>query len=641
MSDTDVVQSALKGDSTAFGKIVEAYQQSIYALVLSKIRDASQAQDLTQETFIRAYLNLESLTDPEKLGSWLAGIAVNVSYKWLERNRQLESLDEILEVEEPELSPAFGATITDTSMEEVLQHEEMRQFLWRGIYTLDDSLREVIVLFYVRRMKCAEIAQFMGISEGTVRNRLHKGRKQLKKEMLFMREHHVEAPELPEDFRAKIVEEAMARGEAYLKENSWEPAKQAFQRVVDVQEDHAQGYRGIGLATRGQVLEQLDTPERQVDTQTLEEAFTELSRAYRLGAKDWDTVWTLGKLYEQFGRCEEQIQIFLDYSQTAQDPLEAFKAGAEAAHEMGALCSSRYNEGVDLHQQLLKRYIEDIPPEEQFESYSKLWATYKEANRIELWLSGTSALEEDALPKLTFQDRNAYIGWLCDAYFELGRYEAGIEAGEAYINFVLNIETRHPHYHVYLVDGYPKLLLCYQAAGRMDKIEEAYQFIEQTLDDYEAEWKARVAELEGLNDADLHQWDEIYSNLEDLPSYPTNSDKKEIQKWMDEVYHIGTDWAYHNAGCGFKWIDEGEKAIHFFERKHCQDDCNHNMWMVEVILDCRKDKDLALTYFKRTACDKRWVASGQLRQWFEHSDSLEPVRDDPRFLEVINSAHVV
>lgn len=641
MSDTDIVQSALKGDATAFGKIVEAYQQSIYGLVLSRIRDATQAQDLTQETFIRAYLNLESLTAPEKLGSWLSGIALNVSYKWLGRNRQLESLDQLLEVDEPELSAAFGSMPNDTPMAEVLQHEEMRQFLWRGIYTLDDSLREVIVLFYVRRMKCAEIAQLMEISEGAVRNRLHKGRKQLKKEMLFMREHHVETPELPKDFIAKIVEEAMARGEAYLKEGSWESAKQAFQRVVDVQEDHAQGYRGIGLATRGQVLEQLDAPEGQVDAQILEEAFTELSRAYRLGAKDWDTVWTLGKLYEQFGRCEEQIQIFLDYSQTAQDPLEAFKAGVQAAHEMGALCSSRYNEGVDLHQQLLKQYVEDIPPAEQLDSYMGLWAAYKEANRVELWVSGTAALEGEALPKLTLQDRNAYTGWLCDAYFELGRYEAGIEAGEAYIHFMHNIETPHPCYCVYLIDAYPKLLLCYQAAGRMDKIEEAYQFIEQTLDSYEAEWKARVAELEGLTDEELHQWDEIYGNLENLPAYPTGSDKGEIRKWLDEVYSNGADWAYHNTGCGFKWIGEGEKAIHFFKRKHYQDDGNHNMWMTEIILECRKDKDLALTYFKRAACDKRDVASGRLRQWFEHSDSLEPVREDSRFLEVVNSVHVV
>ena len=456
-----------------------------------------------------------------------------------------------------------------------------------------------------------------------------------------MREHHVETPELPEDFIAKIIEEAMARGEAYLKEGSWESAKQAFQRVVDVQEDHAQGYRGIGLATRGQVLEQLDAPEGQVDAQILEEAFTELSRAYRLGAKDSDTVWTLGKLYEQFGRCEDQIQIFLDYSQTAEDPLEAFKAGVQAAHEMGALCSSRYNEGVDLHQQLLKRYIEDIPPVEQFDSYIGMWATYTAANRSELWLSGTSVLEADALPKLTFEQRNAYNGWLCDAYFELGRYEAGIEAGEAYLDFMCNVETPHPYYRAYLLDGYPKLLPCYQVVGRMDKIEEAYQFIEQTLDGYEAEWKARVAELEGVTDADLHQWDEIYGNLEDISPYPTSSDKGAIRKWLDEVYSIGTEWASHNAGCGFKWIGEGEKAVHFFERKQCQDDGNHNMWMTEVILECRKDKDLALTYFKQAACDRRWIASGRLQQWFEHNDASEPVRDDPRFIEVVNSAHVV
>ena len=61
--EVETVKSALKGDTEAFRSLVEAYQKPVYMLVLSSVRDGFQAQDLTQETFIRVYLNLEKLSD--------------------------------------------------------------------------------------------------------------------------------------------------------------------------------------------------------------------------------------------------------------------------------------------------------------------------------------------------------------------------------------------------------------------------------------------------------------------------------------------------------------------------------------------------------------------------------------------------
>jgi RNA polymerase sigma factor (sigma-70 family) len=95
-NEVGIVKAALRGDTEAFRCLVEAYQQTVYLSVLSLVRDEFQAQDLTQETFVRAYLKLEQLKDPAKIRAWLCGIARNVTRKWLARHRHTESLDDLL-----------------------------------------------------------------------------------------------------------------------------------------------------------------------------------------------------------------------------------------------------------------------------------------------------------------------------------------------------------------------------------------------------------------------------------------------------------------------------------------------------------------------------------------------------------------
>ncbi|MBI1925671.1 sigma-70 family RNA polymerase sigma factor [Candidatus Poribacteria bacterium] len=640
MSDTHLVQSILKGDQTAFQGLVEKYQKQVYAVVLSHIRDETQAQDLTQETFIRAYMNLESLKDPERLGPWIAGIARNVALKWLSRHRQLESLEGFMadgDDVELDFQPAFRAA-EGLDANTAPEQDEMRQHLWRGIYALDSDFREVLILFYIRQMKRVEIAEFLGISEDAVRNRLHKGRNLLKKEMLRMLEQNVQDRELPENFTEKVVAEAMAHGEKYLADKAWEKAKREFQRATDVQEDYAPAYRGIGLAARGQVLEQLGQPKGKVDPVLLEQAYAELSRAYRLGAKDWDTVQTLGELYQQFGRCEEQVQIFLDYSRTAKEPLDAFKAGVEAAHEMGALCTGNYAEAVALHQQLLTKYAKAVPPDERLLSYGGLYTAYKETNCLECWLGGMESLETEALPRISSPlKRLCYVRWRCLAYRGLGRYDESIRMGEEYIDFMLTHETSHPHYRYYLLDAYPQLLQSYKAEGQTEKIEQALTFIEKTIADYKAEWKSRVEALEQMRASERHQWGQSYAEMEDLwLPYPSDNRKENIRRWLDRTYPKGLDYIYHNIGGGFAWIGEGERALRFFEKKQDQRYGNHNIWLTQIAVDCG-DRKRALKYLKRAAADRGWVARGLLRQWLERHPGSEPVRNDPRFQVVVNA----
>ena len=96
--DLQIVHAIRGGDSTAFTALVEKYKRAVYGVILPKVRDFHQAQDLTSETFVTAYLSIESLDAPEKVGIWLCGIARNLANKWLYREKRDDlSLEGLLE----------------------------------------------------------------------------------------------------------------------------------------------------------------------------------------------------------------------------------------------------------------------------------------------------------------------------------------------------------------------------------------------------------------------------------------------------------------------------------------------------------------------------------------------------------------
>ncbi len=86
--DSDLVRRALNGNSEAFGLLTKMYRQEIYAIALGIAGDPTDAEDLTQEAFIKAYLSLSQLKEPEKFGPWLRRIAQNHCRDWVRTHGQ-------------------------------------------------------------------------------------------------------------------------------------------------------------------------------------------------------------------------------------------------------------------------------------------------------------------------------------------------------------------------------------------------------------------------------------------------------------------------------------------------------------------------------------------------------------------------
>ena len=183
--DVALIQRILAGDENAFATLIEKYQRQVHALAFRKVGDFQTAEDITQETFLRVHQKLATLNDPTKFSGWLYAITNHLCIAWYRENRlETESLQEIhiSEIETDVYSRYIAREHAKTTAE--VQHD-----LVKGLLTkLKESDREVITLHYFEEMTSSEIGDFLGVSENTIKSRLHRARQRLKQYESTIRE---------------------------------------------------------------------------------------------------------------------------------------------------------------------------------------------------------------------------------------------------------------------------------------------------------------------------------------------------------------------------------------------------------------------------------------------------------------------
>lgn len=163
------IQAALTGDQGAFECLVEAYKGPVYNLAYRMLGDRESALDAAQETFLRAYVHLESYQPDRKFSAWILSIASHHCIDLLRRQHlDLVSLDDM----EPE--PALSGPVEEPEGAALRSetHDEVQRLLAR----LPPGYRAPIILRYWHDLSYNEIAQMMGLSESAVKTRLHRAR---------------------------------------------------------------------------------------------------------------------------------------------------------------------------------------------------------------------------------------------------------------------------------------------------------------------------------------------------------------------------------------------------------------------------------------------------------------------------------
>lgn len=176
--EEQLIERVLKGNTDAFGLLVEKYHSAVYALTFHLLRNFDDAQDITQDVFIEAFQSLEQLRDSSKFAAWLRGITVNLCKMWMRRHRETVSLEEI-----EDDWPAHNSASTPA---EECENKELRHAVMKAINALSEKNRLVMTLYYMDGLSYKEIATFLDVPVTTVEGRMFRARKQLKEEMIEM-----------------------------------------------------------------------------------------------------------------------------------------------------------------------------------------------------------------------------------------------------------------------------------------------------------------------------------------------------------------------------------------------------------------------------------------------------------------------
>ena len=177
-TDVELVRGALDGSESAFREIVLRYQRPVYGLIVRMVRDPARAEELAQDTFVKAFRALHTYDVQRKFSAWLLTIAHHVAIDELRKGSLVtQSLDEMTQdgsapsgVDRYEKAPRRPRSRSAPSW---------RRHFETAIGRLRPEYREVVTLRYERELDYDEIAEITGLPMGTVKSSLHRARKEL------------------------------------------------------------------------------------------------------------------------------------------------------------------------------------------------------------------------------------------------------------------------------------------------------------------------------------------------------------------------------------------------------------------------------------------------------------------------------
>jgi len=173
-SSADLVSRACRGDHDAFRMIFERYSRPVLSFIYDQIGDRDVAEELAQETFVRAYRSLKSLREETKLSTWLFGIAKNVARESIRsrvRDRHNVDLDDDQILDLSDQSPVPVNQLLDKEFNQVVQ---------RSLAKLDDDKRMVFTLKVLHQRSYEEIAEITGFSIPKLKTDLHRARAEMR-----------------------------------------------------------------------------------------------------------------------------------------------------------------------------------------------------------------------------------------------------------------------------------------------------------------------------------------------------------------------------------------------------------------------------------------------------------------------------
>lgn len=176
------IKQVRKGDQNAFGEIVELYKDKVFQLCFRMLGNSHEAEDISQDAFIRAYINIERYNIDRKFSTWLYRIAANLCIDRIRKKKPDYYLD-------AEVAGTEGLTLysqipaSQLAPDEEVSKIELQEIIQNEILKLPEKYRAVIVLKYIEELPLLEISKILDLPIGTVKTRIHRGREALRKQL--------------------------------------------------------------------------------------------------------------------------------------------------------------------------------------------------------------------------------------------------------------------------------------------------------------------------------------------------------------------------------------------------------------------------------------------------------------------------
>jgi RNA polymerase sigma-70 factor, ECF subfamily len=173
VSDADLVRQARAGRTAAYEELVRRWAARITALCHARLKRAHLADEIAQETLLRGFRALDSLTDPDRFGAWLCGIALRACLDYLKAKQNAQVPFSVLG---PEYNPDETLHARQQSGEGDVERDEERRLILAEVEALPEDYRTVVMLYYYHDFTYRDLAKLLGVSSATVNARLTKAR---------------------------------------------------------------------------------------------------------------------------------------------------------------------------------------------------------------------------------------------------------------------------------------------------------------------------------------------------------------------------------------------------------------------------------------------------------------------------------
>lgn len=179
------IKQVLKGDQDAYAEVVEIYKDKVFQICYRMLGNRHEAEDIAQEAFLRAYVNIASFNIDLKFSTWLYRIATNLCIDRIRKKKPDYYLD--AEVAGTDGLNMYSQIASDTRLpEDDVESLELQETIQREISKLPEKYRSVIVLKYIEELSLNEISETLNLPLGTVKTRIHRGREALRNQLRYV-----------------------------------------------------------------------------------------------------------------------------------------------------------------------------------------------------------------------------------------------------------------------------------------------------------------------------------------------------------------------------------------------------------------------------------------------------------------------